>query len=112
MASSEEKIEAILNWMAHGPARLNADAASSLHTRDPIDSLNYRSLLQVCGSATNAFVNLADSAGLVSRRLLLLDSRRMAKHVVAEVLVDGRWIVVDPSFRVIWRGRRWAAFDA
>jgi len=104
MASSEEKIEAILNWMAHGPARRDADAEAALHQRDPIDSLNYKSLLEVCGSATNAFVNLADTAGLVSRRLLLLDSRRMAKHVVAEVLVDGRWIVVDPSFRVIWRG--------
>ena len=106
MASSEEKIEAILNWMAHGPARRDADAETqgALHQRDPIDSLNYKSLLEVCGSATNAFVNLADAAGLVSRRLLLLDSRRMAKHVVAEVLVDGRWIVVDPAFRVIWRG--------
>jgi len=104
MASSEEKIEAILNWMAHGPARRDAGAEVSLHSRDPIDSLNYRSLLAVCGSATNAFVNLADTAGLVSRRLLLLDSRRMAKHVVAEVLVDGRWIVVDPAFHVIWRG--------
>jgi len=104
MASSEEKIEAILNWMVHGPARMDASADSSMHNRDPVDSLNYRSLLEVCGSATNAFVNLADSAGMVSRRLLLLDSRRMAKHVVAEVLVDGRWIVVDPSFHVIWRG--------
>lgn len=104
MASNEGKIQAILDWMAHGPARMDASADTSLHTRDPIDSLNYRALLQVCGSATNAFVNLADTAGLVSRRLLLLDSRRMAKHVVAEVLVDGRWIVVDPSFHVIWRG--------
>jgi hypothetical protein len=104
IASSEERIEAILSWMAHGPARLDAGAATSLNSRDPIDSLNYRSLLEVCGSATNAFVNLADSAGMVSRRLLLLDSRWMAKHVVAEVLVDGRWIVVDPAFHVIWRG--------
>jgi hypothetical protein len=104
MASSEEKVEAILNWMGHGPARLDAGAASSLDSRDPIDSLNYRSLLEVCGSATNAFINLANSAGMESRRLLLLDSRRMAKHVVAEVLVDGPWIVVDPGFHVIWRG--------
>lgn len=104
MASNEGKIQAILDWMAHGPARMDASADASLHSRDPIESLNYRALLQVCGSATNAFVNLADTAGLVSRRLLLLDSRRMAKHVVAEVLVDGRSIVVDPSFHVIWRG--------
>ena len=104
MASNEEKIQAILKWMAHGPARLDTLTASSSPDRNPIDTLNYKSLLQVCGTATNAFVNLADSAGLVSRRLLLLDSRRMTTHVVAEVLVDGRWIVVDPTFHVIWRG--------
>ena len=40
------------------------------------------------------------------RRLLLLTSDRQTKHVVAEVLVDGRWIVVDPSFRVVMRDRR------
>jgi len=27
----------------------------------------------------------------------------MTKHVVAEVLVDGRWIIVDPAFRVVLR---------
>jgi len=104
MAPSEEKIQAILNWMAHGPARMDTGAEPSSPDRNPVDTLNYASLLQVCGSATNAFVNLADSGGLVSRRLLLLDSRWMAKHVVVEVLVDGRWIVVDPAFHVIWRG--------
>jgi len=104
MASSEAKIQAILDWMAHGPARMDPGPVLSSPDRNPIDTLNYKSLLQVCGSATNAFVNLADSAGLVSRRLLLVDSRRMAKHVVAEVMVDGRWIVVDPTFHVIWRG--------
>ena len=72
--------------------------------RDPTDTLNYASLLKVCGSATNAFVNLADSAGLAARRLLLLDSRQMTMHVVAEVLIGGRWIVVDPAFRSILRG--------
>jgi len=104
MASNEEKITAILNWMAHGPARMDPGPMLASPDRNPIDTLNYKSLLQVCGSATNAFVNVADSSGLVSRRLLLLDSRRMAKHVVAEVLIDGRWIVVDPTYHVIWRG--------
>ena len=53
---------------------------------------------------TNGFINLADSSGLSARRLLLLDEDRGAKHVVAEVLVTGRWIVVDPSFRTTLRG--------
>jgi hypothetical protein len=102
-ATAEQKTEAILHWMSNGPARLESgpDAVSS--TRDPVETLNYVALLQACGSATNAFVNLADSAGLTARRLLLLDSRHMTKHVVAEVLIGGRWIVVDPAFRVIFR---------
>ena len=104
-AAPEEKIQAILNWMSTGPARRGLGPDVSISDRDPTDTLNYASLLRVCGSATNAFVNLADSAGLASRRLLLLDSRRVAKHVVAEVLVSGRWIVVDPAFRTIMQGK-------
>ncbi|HUE41997.1 MAG TPA: hypothetical protein VMP12_00470 [Candidatus Sulfotelmatobacter sp.] len=52
---------------------------------------------------TNALLNLSRSSGLDSQRLLLLLSNRQTKHVVAEVLVDGRWIVVDPSFRTVMR---------
>lgn len=100
----EEKIQAILTWMAHGPARRTKGPDGSEPDRNPTETLNYHALLQVCGTATNAFINLADSSGMEARRLLLLDSRRSAKHVSAEVLVDGRWIVVDPAFRVILRG--------
>lgn len=104
LAPPEEKVQAILNWMAHGPARQVAGPDGSAPDRDPTETLNYHALLQVCGSATNAFINLANSAGMDVRRVLLLDSRRLAKHVSAEVRVDGRWIVVDPAFRVILRG--------
>jgi len=100
-ATPEEKIDAILRWMSNGPARLDNGPEGSI--RDPTETLNYGSLLKVCGTATNAFVNLADSAGLSSRRLLLLDANRRTMHVVAEVLVDGRWIVVDPAFRTVLR---------
>ena len=103
-APPEEKVQAILNWMAHGPARQVAGPDGSTPDRDPIETLNYHALLQVCGSSTNAFINLADSAGMDVRRMLLLDSRRLAKHVSAEVRVDGQWIVVDPAFRIILRG--------
>ena len=103
-SSAEAKVEAILRWMSEGPARQQAGPDLSVPDRDPTDTLNYTSLLQICGSATNAFINLADSAGLAARRLLLLDSRQITKHVVAEVLVDGRWIVVDPAFRTVLRG--------
>ena len=102
-APPEEQVQAILNWMARGPSRRDAGPLDPITDRDPAETLNYESLLKVCGSATNAFINLADSAGLVARRLLLLDSQRRTKHVVAEVLIGGRWIIVDPAFRTILR---------
>ena len=100
----DEKVEAILHWMAHGPARRNSQAGKLQGDRDPTDTLNYEALLRVCGTATNAFINLVDTGHMEVRRLLLVDSHEMTKHVVAEVLVDGRWIVVDPTFRVVMRG--------
>ena len=99
----EQKVESILQWMAHGPARRTEGDASGLALRDPEDTLNERRLLEVCGTATNAFVNLAESSGLHARRLLLLDSNGQSKHVVVEVLIDNRWIVVDPSYHFIPR---------
>ncbi len=98
-----ERVQAILSWMQNGPPRLDASGLSNLSNRDPRDTLNYRQLMAMCGSATNAFLNLATSAGLESRRLLLLSPNRQAKHVVAEVLLNGQWIVVDPAYRVIMR---------
>jgi hypothetical protein len=100
-ARSEDKVQAILRWMRGGPARIQDDPVSFSEARDPVETLNYAALLRVCGSATNAFVNLADSAGLTAGRLLLLDSRSRTKHVVAQVLIGGRWVVVDPAYRVM-----------
>jgi transglutaminase superfamily protein len=101
-ASPIEKVQTILAWMAHGPAR--HDEPGVPFYRDPEETLNYRSLLSVCGSATNAFVNIANASGLPARRLLLLASDNEANHVVAEVHIDDKWIVVDPSFHFIPRG--------
>lgn len=103
-AAPIQKVQAILTWMAHTPARFDQAPASMADDRDPTESLNYTSLLSVCGTATNAFLNLADTGGLTARRLLLLDANRTTVHVVAEVLIDGRWIVVDPVFHTIFRG--------
>ena len=97
----EQKVEAILQWMAHGPARRNAADPGGLAARNPEDTLNIQQLLRVCGTATNAFVNLAQSDGLRARRLLLLGQDGQSKHVVVEVLMDNRWVVVDPSYHLI-----------
>jgi hypothetical protein len=103
-ASPEKKVAAILAWMEQGPARQTEYYSDDSQNRDPIDTLNYKELLSVCGTATNAFVNLASASGLQSRRLLLLDAQGMnTNHVVAEVLIDGRWVIVDPTFHAILR---------
>jgi hypothetical protein len=102
-APGDEKVQAILNWMAHGPARLPYGPSPAVPDRDPTDTLNYDALLQVCGTATNAFINLTSTGNLSVRRLLLVDPNSLTKHVVAEVLVDGRWIIVDPAYRLVLR---------
>jgi len=103
---AEQKVEAILNWMRAEPSRAIATNPGELATRDPEITLTYRQLLNVCGTATNAFLNLARSSNLRVRRLLLLSPDRRTKHVVAEVLIDGRWVVVDPAYRVIMKDAR------
>jgi Transglutaminase-like superfamily len=100
---AERQVETILDWMRKGPPRTVAATSSALPGRDPETTLNYRQLLSLCGTATNAFLNLARSNGLSARRLLLLSPERKAKHVVAEVLIDGRWVVADPAYRILLR---------
>lgn len=99
----EQKIEAILDWMRAEPSRASATDPDDLAKRDPETTLTYRQLLNVCGTATNAFLNLARSSDLRTRRLLLLDSNNNTKHVVAEVMDGDRWIVVDPMYRVMMK---------
>ena len=102
-SSPEQKAQAILAWMSYGPPRREAPNPSVLSAHDPTDTLNYRQLLEVCGSATNAFLNLSRSSGLPARRLLLLSPDRTAKHVVAEVQIGGRWVIVDATYRAFMK---------
>jgi Transglutaminase-like superfamily len=102
-SSPEQKVEAILSWMRNGPQRPKASNPEELSKRDPETTLNYQQLLSVCGTATNAFLNLARSSGLSARRLLLLTPERSTKHVVAEVFIGERWIIVDPTYRTLMR---------
>jgi len=102
-STDEAKVEAILAWIRTGPSRPLAAHPDQLDFRDPENTLNYRQLLAICGTATNAFLNLSRSAGLDARRLLLLTQEGSTKHVVAEVHIDDRWILVDPTYRLILR---------
>lgn len=105
-ANAEARVEAILAWMREGPPRSVERSPAGLSFRDPQTTLNYKQLLAVCGTATNAFLNLARSSGLQVRRLLLLSPDRNTKHVVAEVLINDRWIVVDPTYRSVMRNSK------
>ena len=102
-SSPEQKAQAILTGMSYGPPRREAPDPSALSAHDPTDTLNYRQLLEVCGSATSAFLNLSLSSGLEARRLLLLSQDRTAKHVVAEVQIGGRWVIVDATYRAFMK---------
>ncbi len=105
-ATPEQTVDAILNWMRSGPPRAVAANPDALPQRDPETTLNYKQLLSVCGTATNAFLNLARSSDLNVRRLLLLTPERTTKHVVAEVLLDGKWVIVDPTYRLVMKDKQ------
>jgi hypothetical protein len=53
-ASPAQKVDAILKWMEGGPARKAGRPVEDLTSRDPVDTLNYQSLINVCGGAVNA----------------------------------------------------------
>lgn len=99
----KEKLDAILNWMRAEPSRAVSTDPGALAKRDPETTLTYSQLLNVCGTATNAFLNLMRSSDLRARRLLLLTPDNNTKHVVAEVLIGERWIIVDPTYRMVMK---------
>src|SRR5947199_9770352 len=92
--------------MRADPSRASTNNPDKLATRDPEMTLTYRQPLNVCGTATNAFLNLARSSDLRVRRLLLLSPEHTTKHVIAEVLIIDRWIIVDPTYRIIMKDAR------
>jgi hypothetical protein len=100
----EQKSEALLDWLRHAPDRRGGELDHG-SPRDPVGVVQDARLLKVCGSASNAFINLGEAVGLKTRRLLLLNPAGGSKHVVVEVQWGDRWAVVDPSFRAVFRDR-------
>jgi len=104
--SPQEKTEALIAWFHHEPQRndlFTSESEGPIHDRDPVNIVQDARLLKVCGTASNAFMNLADAAGLKVRRLLLLDQSGGTMHVVAEVQWGDRWIVVNPQQGLIYK---------
>ncbi len=108
----EQKLDAILSWMRAEPSRASTANPGALAKRNPEITLTYRQLLNVCGTATNAFLNLARSSDTRARRLLLLTPDRNTKHVVAEVLIGEQWIIVDPTYQRDHEGCGGPLFDS
>jgi hypothetical protein len=100
--SPEQKSLALLAWLRDEPERKDRFMDQST-TRDPVGIVQDARLLRICGSASNAFVNLAEASGVKTRRLLLLDEYGNTMHVVVEVRWEEGWVVVDPTFRTVFR---------
>jgi transglutaminase superfamily protein len=58
-----------------------------------------------CGSKAWLLAILARHAGLQARELRLCDARHEARHVVCEVLIGSRWLVLDPTVDLDFRRR-------
>jgi len=104
--SPQEKTEALVVWFHHEPQRKDLSPSEPhglLHDRDPVKIVQDSHLLKVCGTASNAFMNLADASDLKVRRLLLLDRSGNTMHVVAEVQWGTRWIVLDPAHGAVFK---------
>ena len=101
--TQEQRTEALLAWFRHEPRRLNTGVQGEVSLRDPVIIVQNERLLKICGSASNAFINLASAAGLKTRRLLLLDNAGIVMHVVVEVWWGDRWAVVDPQQGRVFR---------
>jgi len=78
---------------------------------DLVSTLNVREILKnkatCCVGKTNLFVALCRAVGIPARYVMFkgnLKSPRKdiasneAQHVVAEIYIDGKWILVDPAF--------------
>ncbi len=107
--SPEEKTEALAEWFHHEPQRMDSLSAGSngpLNSRDPVYIVRNARLLKICGSSSNAFMNLAVAAGFEVRRLLLLDKSGNVMHVVAEVQWGDRWVVVNPQQGLVFRDQQ------
>jgi hypothetical protein len=107
--SPQEKTEALVDWFHHEPKRIDTSvpvSAGLLDGRDPVYIVQNARLLGVCGTSSNAFMNLAAAAGLKVRRLLLLDQYGGTMHVVAEVQWGDRWVVVNPQQGLVFKDKQ------
>ncbi len=58
-----------------------------------------------CGSHSNVVIALLAVRGVRSRPLLITNDENRVIHTVVEALIDGRWVVADPTYGIVYRRR-------
>lgn len=58
-----------------------------------------------CGSRSRVVVAMLKSRGVPARLLLLLDTKQHSIHTVVETHIDGRWVVADPTYDIVFHRR-------
>ena len=96
------RLETLMSW-AHENVRPQYAAPGRL-VRDNFYDIVRRGS-GFCDQTAHVFATLATFAGYDARLWFLMNDRGESPHTVAEVLVDGRWVVVDPWQGIVWQGR-------
>lgn len=58
-----------------------------------------------CGSHSRVVISLLKAAGVRARPLLILDDDEQSIHTVVQAYIDGRWVVSDALFGIVFRTR-------
>ncbi len=112
-SGDRERLEALAEWthtdiaprrsIPAVPAPKSVRIAEKLFTSFPRRALAGR---VHCGSATNLFLAVSAQVGLECRAVCLHHTANMTgeppSHVVVECRIDGRWVVADPVFGVLY----------
>jgi tetratricopeptide (TPR) repeat protein len=90
--TDREKVEALVAWT-------NQNVRPQYAAPTEVISDNFYNIARrgfgYCDQVNHVFATLATFAGYQSRLLFLRDEDGVSPHTVAEVFLDGRWIVVD-----------------
>jgi hypothetical protein len=112
----EERAMTLFRWVSHydtaeatPPGGTASSSTSSAGTR-PFGLLSPRAMIEHrdyfrenCGSKAWLLAVMARRSGLEARELRLCDASHVARHVVCEVRIDGRWCVFDPTVGLDFR---------
>ncbi len=104
--AADQRATRLFRWVSDyddgPPTSTQAAAPSGLVT--PRVMIEHRAYFRDnCGSKAWLLAILAQRAGLSARELRLCDAHHVARHVVCEVHVDGRWAVFDPTADLAFR---------